>query len=331
MQGGVMDLELSQQELKRKLTDAGYNKLFLGVAGSQKQPVIKGDICFDTLPSGLRVHVTDTVENVSGEMVSEITPMLSINFLLEGTVCFSLDDSRYTFTSEAQPLTFVSLVTKTAIFKRYFKTGMKIKKLNITVDEHWLLARCKTEQDRLRVNRLFSSATGCSTWSCTQHAYKLINRLLDVRQQTSLTSTMEAEQIAFELFIDCYQQLEHKTQETTKPLKSTSSKVASKAKYEDTIDKLIGDSLTLDELSLKLGASISTLQRYFKKSHNVTLKQYIRNQKLEHARRRLIFDKQTIGEVSYGAGYHHPSNFIKAFRSYFSITPAELQKQYLHK
>lgn len=324
-----MNNDFSQQELTRTLEDAGYKRLLVGVEGSPNQSIMKGDVRFDTLPSGLRVHCTDTLEKSTGELVPEIDPMLSLNFLMQGTIRFGLNETQYEFSAKNGPVTFINLITKPSIFRRTFTAGMKIKKLNISVDESWLLARCNRTEDQALIERLFKLNTRTFNWQSSEIALQKINKLLCLREKPDLMSAMEAEQTAFSLFIDCYQQLEQDAKSIPQEGAGLDSTVESHSgRYEDKITELILESFTLDELAQKLGASISTLQRHFKKVHKVTLKQYVRNQKLELARRLLIFDKKTIGEVAYIAGYNHSSNFIKAFKSYFDITPAELQKKY---
>ena len=129
--------------------------------------------------------------------------------------------------------------------------------------------------------------------------------------------------------LKCYQQLINlEGCNRTKPAPLLKADSDPDAKYEKQISELITHSLSLNELSQKLGASVSTLQRYFKNKHQMTLKQYVRNQKLELARRELLFEDKSIGEAAYTAGYNHPSNFIKAFKSYFLMTPVELLKHH---
>ena len=63
---------LSKIELTRKLNDAGYKRVLVELskenqAESLSSPIVHGEISFDSLPSGIHIHCTDTVETYSGK------------------------------------------------------------------------------------------------------------------------------------------------------------------------------------------------------------------------------------------------------------------------
>lgn len=326
----TMDNNLNQRELIRTLSDAGYKHALMGVTTSPQETVISGSLCFDTLPSGLRVHCTDTIEKSTGQMVSEIQPMISINVLLKGQLSFALNDQDHHFNAQQQPITFVNLVTKPSIFKRYFNTGHNVKKVNISVEPSWLIARCKRTQDQQAIQQIFNLEPNVFNWQASKTFQQKVLRLLELHEKSELIAAIEEEQLAFQIVTECYQKLAEIAAANTNDCDNKSASEGNKEnKYEEQIEQLIEQSFTLDELAQTLGASISTLQRYFKRVHKLTLKHYIRNQKLELARRLLIFEQKSIGEVAFAVGYNHSSNFTKAFKTYFKVTPAELQKQYL--
>ena len=323
--------ELNQHEVMRTLADAGYENRLLELLPKPVDSLMSGDVSFDTLTSGLRFHCTDVVEQSTGQIVSELQPMISINVLLEGQVNFSLNNCDYVISSEQDPVIFVNLITQPTLFKRQFSAGNRVKKINISLTRSWLLAHCRQRQDQHVINQLFSAPTSCRHWPASSEFQSMAQRLIKLHEQHGLLASMEKEQLALQMVILCYQEFltdQHRYGNAGSDV-ITNNSVAI-IRYEEQLTKLIHEPLTLEQIASRLGASISTLQRYFKRTHQVTLKNYIRNQKLEHARRLLIFDRKSIGEVAYAIGYNHPSNFIKAFKSYFAITPAELKRQYLY-
>lgn len=325
----AMDTELNQKELMRKVSDAGYQHNHEDQRYDYQTPVLSGDVSFNQLPSGLNIHSTEATEQSDWQMSCELSPLISVNFLLEGEVSFALDDKEYQFSAANGPVVFVNLITRTQVFKRKFKAGVKVKKLNISVDQQWLLARCSETSDKESICQLFSLEPSVFFWSCSARYEPIIQDLLRLNEQKSLVASLETEQLAFQLMLKCYQQLINlEAYNRTKPAPLLKADSDPDAKYEKQISELITHSLSLNELSQKLGASVSTLQRYFKNKHQMTLKQYVRNQKLELARRELLFEDKSIGEAAYTAGYNHPSNFIKAFKSYFLMTPVELLKHH---
>lgn len=324
-----MAAKINQHALMRKVTDAGYKHSHDEPSYDYGAPVLTGEVSFNQLPSGLNVHITDATEQSDWQMSSELSPLISINCLLEGEVKFALDDKEYAFSADSGPVIFVNLITRTQIFKRKFSANVKVKKLNISAEQSWLLARCSEAKDKNSITQLFALEPSVFSWPCSNNGQSIIHELLSLNHDKSLMASLEKEHLAFQLMLKCYQRLiSLDSYRETAPKLMSNTHTDTDTRYEKIIEGLIGHSLSLNELSQKLGASVSTLQRYFKSKHQMTLKQYIRNQKLELARRELLFEEKSIGEAAYAAGYNHSSNFIKAFKSYFSQTPSELLKQH---
>lgn len=325
----MKDAGLSEVGLIRTIKDAGFKDTIIKTSAYSTRHVVTGDVYFKSLPCGIDLHCSDTIENVNGSSTSLIDACMSITILFEGQVSFVLSNKRYHFKVEDRPLVFINLVSDEQLFTRHFFLQRKVKKLNVSVTKEWLLARCRGSYREQVIRYLFGTKQVVYELECKDEIVNLASVLLDKSFNMSTSYMWQVEQKAFQLF--------SKTFELFLRVKKTSclaikgEKVLSensKRNYETEIEKILFESSSLDEISHKLGASISTLQRHFKTHHQLTLKAYIRNQKLEYVRRALIFEQISIGEASYIAGYNHVSNFTSAFKKYFSITPAALQSQY---
>lgn len=322
-------LNMDKADLERTLADAGYRHTLVKLENTNVTTMLTGELCFDHLPSGLRIHCTDIVEKQEGKSTSMVSPGISINFLLIGDVDFALADKQYFVSSESQPQIFVNVLSEEQLFTRFFHQDKRIKKLNISIDRAWIEARCHHLEDQLAVANLFAQKQAVYQWSCDSTCMYLVKELFNAHNKKTVTDRLKAEQIAFDLFTQCYQKLMDKvTPPDAVKGKAKRQGVPRKKSYEHRIETMLYEHVTLDQMAKRLGASISSLQRYFKANHQLTLKEYVRYQKLEHARRSLIFDQQSIGEVSYRAGYNHVSNFVTAFKKRFNITPAQLIKQH---
>ncbi|NMP30711.1 helix-turn-helix transcriptional regulator [Thalassotalea sp. M1531] len=329
-----MNLEGKQQittkELVRTLNDAGYKHTLVEQSSGDEQPMLAGELCFNKLPSGMRIHCTDIVEQKTGKTASEIDAGISINFLLAGSVDFALDNHQYHFSANSKPLIFINVLGQSQIFTRYFKQGMQLRKLNISVSKRWLLSRCQNKTERIAIAQLFANKRAVFQWPCIEDTLVLVEQLFTYHNTNNIGSRLMSEQLAFQLFANSYQLLMLSSKPNVTPRIQRCDLVGKEAaSYERKLNDLLYKSPSLAQIASHLGASISTLQRYFKAKHQVTINEYIRHQKLERARRTLIFDKKSIGEVAYIAGYNHTSNFVTAFKKYFKITPAELQKRHL--
>jgi len=321
----TIDNQLSKIQLTRKIQDAGYSDTVTKSQALQHQPMVSGRLEFDRLPSGLSIHSSDTTVATQGKATSELTPCISINLLMAGSVDFAIGQQRYRFEVAEHPILFTNIIDKNSLFTRFLNKGAKARKLNITVDKGWLVARCCNEQDMMDVQQVFS-AQATHQLVCNDQMLNGAQSLFDIDHNNSLTAQFEAEQLAFKLFNEVYQQLKDIPQPQAPNAENTNNP---DDRFERQLSQYLTMDLSLAQLAKKLGASISTLQRHFKAAHQCTLKEYIRNQRLENARRAILFENMSVGEAGYLAGYSHPSNFSNAFKKYFDMTPAQLQKRYV--
>lgn len=84
--------------------------------------------------------------------------------------------------------------------------------------------------------------------------------------------------------------------------------------------------LSVEKLAEIAHLSVSALERRFKKHIAKTPKQFIRQVRLENARRMLIETKLPIAEVAYRAGFSDHSYFSRHFKIMFNELPFELRK-----
>lgn len=325
----------SAKTLAKTLSDAGFNDAVIINSSPTGDTILNGNVHFNTLASGINIHQTDVTEEFSGKHTVQVSGGISVNYLLQGKVSFSINDQRYTIDATNGPTAFVITMQDQAIFTRFFEQGQYLKKLNLTVDRAWIEKRCQSTNDRNTLKQLFCQSHHLYQWHCEQDDLILCEQLLVAQQTKALTATMTSEHIAFQLFNRCYQKLQTLMTEDNKAWcknnPTTVSYRLTDKHFENEIEKLLQEPLTLNDIANKLGASVSTLQRYFKQKYRMTLKEYIRHKKLEKAKNSLVVDNKTIGEVAFVAGYNHTSNFITAFIKHFNISPTELKKKHALK
>jgi len=83
----------------------------------------------------------------------------------------------------------------------------------------------------------------------------------------------------------------------------------------------------MDFLATQFGISISGLKRHFKQEMNTTPFQYYRRKQMQLGRQKLEKAATTVSEVAYQLGFDNPSNFIRAFKGEFDITPGKFQQK----
>lgn len=92
---------------------------------------------------------------------------------------------------------------------------------------------------------------------------------------------------------------------------------------ENISDELFG----VSELANEVGMSRSNLLRKVKQMTNLSVSQFIRNVRLQHAKKMLKGSSLTVSEISYQVGFSSVSYFIKCFRDLYGYPPGEEGKR----
>ena len=98
-------------------------------------------------------------------------------------------------------------------------------------------------------------------------------------------------------------------------------------KVHDFIMKHIAETdLNIENLTLQLGTSKSSLYRKLKANTGLSINEYIRLCRLKQAAELLSSQKYKINEVAFMTGFSSPSYFATCFQKQFNITPSEFLK-----
>ena len=89
----------------------------------------------------------------------------------------------------------------------------------------------------------------------------------------------------------------------------------------DYIDRNLAEPLSVEILAAQVCLSASAFSRVFRQVTDRSPYQYVKEKRLDHARR--FFDDGRVGvaDVSRSVGYRSVSHFIKEFRNQFGVTP----------
>jgi transcriptional regulator GlxA family with amidase domain len=85
----------------------------------------------------------------------------------------------------------------------------------------------------------------------------------------------------------------------------------------------IEEPLSAEELAARVGVSIDTLERDFKRALDQTTIQYYRALRFRHARDLLRGASMRISEIAVACGFSDSSSFARAYRSYYGVSPRE--------
>lgn len=319
---------ITKKDLENYLAATGRQHYLQTESAAHSECLLKGKLSFDKLPSGISIHCADIIETQEATSSAEIPAGLSINVLIEGHVDFALGSQRYQIATNEKPMLFVLSTPSPQVFTRFLHKGEQTKKLNISLTKSWLVQRCQSREDHETIDKILCVSTPVSQLNCPIELAELAHKTIASHNQKNLVNQLQLEQHAIEIFNQCFPLLMNEALVATQPNNQNllSTPLGSPERYESKIIALIDKQLSLNDIATKAGASVSTLQRYFKKHHHMTLAEFIRLKKLERARHQIIIERLSIGEAAYIAGYNHSSNFITAFKKQYGVTPAELLK-----
>lgn len=83
--------------------------------------------------------------------------------------------------------------------------------------------------------------------------------------------------------------------------------------------------LTLKELAFLSNMSVSSFKREFVKQYNTSPIKWFQDQRLEYASLLLKQEQKRASDIYLKVGYENLSNFIKAFKSKYGVTPKQYQ------
>ncbi|MCF2947995.1 helix-turn-helix transcriptional regulator [Paraglaciecola aquimarina] len=295
------------------------------------QPLLEGNLSFDTLASGMSVHCCDTTEKQNATSSAELAPCMSINILLQGKVSFGLGDEQYTFENKTNDATlFILVCDQTEIFTRRLVENQRVKKVNVSIDKHWLLARSQSVVEKQNIDDLFDKTPRVYQLRVPSGLVKLSENLICNRQRVDFAGKIQVEHTTLNIIAACVPILLAESNRPVLPAVKLTKLVEQDEQFFHLFNVMALQSGSLNIIARELGVSVSTLQRKVKNKYKLTAIEYIRFKKLDRAKSSLIIDGLSIGEIAYMAGYSHVSNFVTAFKKRFNMTPSQYRRLHIY-
>lgn len=96
----------------------------------------------------------------------------------------------------------------------------------------------------------------------------------------------------------------------------------------DYINWHICENIKVSDVAEYFGYNEKYLSTLFRKNSNVSLKQYILQAKMDHAKAELSDTNHSISQIGYNIGYNDPHNFTNAFKKVTGLTPSDFRESY---
>ncbi|MHA4844755.1 helix-turn-helix domain-containing protein [Flavitalea antarctica] len=94
-----------------------------------------------------------------------------------------------------------------------------------------------------------------------------------------------------------------------------------------TVEENIMNSVSLQQLAVLTGRSLSSFRRDFLAIYNMCPSDYIRKKRLEKAQELLRCTTMTITDICYTLGFENIAHFSRLFKSYFQHSPSEFRQR----
>jgi AraC-like DNA-binding protein len=98
------------------------------------------------------------------------------------------------------------------------------------------------------------------------------------------------------------------------------------AQIEQIMEENFAYCLNLDQYANLCHMSLSNFKRMFKTIYQTSPGKWLSNKRLDFASHLLRTSDKNINQVSFECGFEDPSNFIRAFKQKFSITPLQYRE-----
>lgn len=91
--------------------------------------------------------------------------------------------------------------------------------------------------------------------------------------------------------------------------------------FKELIEANIYNNLSLDELALLHGVSLSSFKREFNKVYKESPGRYFKKRKLERAAKLILSTNERIGEIAFNCGFSEIAHFSNSFQDQFGCSP----------
>ncbi|MBQ9141211.1 MAG: helix-turn-helix transcriptional regulator [Lachnospiraceae bacterium] len=101
--------------------------------------------------------------------------------------------------------------------------------------------------------------------------------------------------------------------------------------YNDIADYIklnVCANLKVADVAGYFGYNEKYLTTYFRKWSKTSIKQFIMQTKMEHAKAELTDTNHSVSQIGYNIGYQDPHNFTHAFKKVTGLTPSEYRESY---
>ncbi len=293
------------------------------------EAVVSGDVRYMRFRSGLTMHCSSTLEirNLTTQVMQE--PGLSCFLFLEGGVEMRLGSQTFHLgasvdASGAHSASGMIInCAEAELLTRISEKGRYIRKLVITLPVEWCRSGTGLEASDDALQRFCATHLASASWKPSPRIVSLAEQILRSSAETDPVQRLLIEGRSLEIVAEAVSSLISDAGLQQHALRTREyERIRAVAEQLGTGRYLPS---SIEEIARDAGMSSSSLQRHFRAAYGVSVFEFIRNAKLDEARRLLMQDGASVSEAAYRAGYSSAANFATAFKRRFGISPKHVR------
>lgn len=297
---------------------------------SGHETAIQGDVRYLRFRSGLSMHCSDTLEvrDLTTQAAQEAG--VSCFLFLQGTVDMRLGERLFTLGASGgtaaghAPSGQIINCAQSEIVARISKKGRHIRKVVISVPADWFEPALKdTAGDGRTLQSFLTTHLASATWTPSPRIVSLAEQILRPPVYNDVLLSLYVESRSLEIVGEALSCLVSETRAQYGVLRTREhERIRAIAEQLGTTGQRPA---SIEEIAREAGMSSSLLHKQFRAAYGMTVFEFIRNSRLEEARRLLVQDGVSVTEAAYRAGYTSAANFATAFKRRFGLSPKNVR------
>lgn len=278
----------------------------------------------DLLPPLFVGSIDGALSCASDDTIYEILPKLLAITVLQGAQHFCIDGKHFVLDAgdgqDNHPVSLLLNITRPAKLQFFNESAVPLRKVQISAPAAWLGHFSRSADKNLPALEKFRSRHLTSRRLVpSAEMVRLAEQVIQPPpHMQGEFSALYRQSKGLELLLSaCSVLLSAKDDQALH--------LSQKKKAEEIRDFLLlnlGEDIAMATLSRAVGASASSVQRYFKATFGQTISDFVRAKRLERASIALQNDGITIAQAAHLAGYSSPAHFSTAFKRTYGIVPS---------
>ena len=284
-------------------------------------------MAINRFPGGLRIGVLDYKKTgVRNPRPQPVEPKFQLLLLLQGRHEFDIGGAQVRLDARHRPAAVLMRIRQSCTLRHLRAEGDPYRKIAIAADPDWISEIAGTAlpdwpDDLPRAE----AACQAHVWAPDEETVRLAAQIVaPPPQATEAETRLFRLSRGMELLRRAFAQ-QMLPQGAADPAAGRTGSTALAERIRLHILGHLNEDLSLERLERDLGLNRRSIQRHFRNVHGLTLRNFIRQERLMRARRALSEDGISVAQAAFLAGYSTTENFATAFRELFDITPHSLR------